>query len=187
MTKAKQQRHLNTVEAIERRGLDKHDVPVANVNATRNDYGLTEKQEIFAQCVAKGATLSDAYRAAYNAEGMTNNSINSNASALMDHTAVAARVKHLLQVRQEKSFALDAMRIRAHVFDRLMIESVDDENPAAARIRSLELLGKIDVVSMFKEQKGPAPDDTSDPAELEAKLRGALAKLLGDAKVIGGS
>lgn len=180
-------RHLNTVEAMEKRGLAKVSGEVVNPNATRNDYGLTDKQENFAQGVAKGLTLSDAYRNAYSAGEMTSTAINSEASRLMDHPAIASRVKWLLQVRQEKSFALDAARIRAHVFDRLMIESVEDDSPPAARIRALELLGKIDVVSMFKEQKGPAVDEHADPVELEAKLKAALGKLLGEAKVISNS
>ena len=180
-------RHLNTVEAIEKRGLAKPSGEVVDAGMTRNDYGLTEKQENFAQGVAKGLTLSDAYRNAYVVGEMSNSTINAEASRMMDHPSIAARIKWLLQVRQEKSFALDAMRIRAHVFDRLMIESVEDDSPPAARVRALELLGKIDVVSMFKEQKGPAPDEHADPVELEAKLKAALGKLLGEAKVIGSS
>ena len=140
--------------------------------------GLTEKQEAFARGVANGLTLAEAYRRAYDADEMTKASIYSEASRLMDHPAVAARARDLMTERMEKTHALDAKRIRQHVFDRLMIESVEDDNPPASRIRALELLGKIDVVSMFKEQKGEDPKGEDNVAELEAKLKQALARLV---------
>lgn len=148
--------------------------------ARANEWGLTEKMENFARMVANGSNLKEAYVSSYNAASMSTTSIYTEASKLMDHPSVAARVKMLMEERARKTHAIDAMRIRQHVFDRLMVESVDDENPPASRIRALELLGKIDVVSMFKEQKGPAKDDeTADPAELEAKLRGMLQRMFG--------
>lgn len=148
--------------------------------ARSNEWGLTEKMESYAQEVAKGASLKEAYVKSYDAGSMSTTSIYTEASKLMDHPAVAQRVRMLMEERAKKTHAIDAMRIRQHVFDRLMMESVDDENPPAARIRSLELLGKIDVVSMFKEQKGDAKDHSGDdPAELEAKLRGMLGKMFG--------
>jgi hypothetical protein len=143
-----------------------------------NEHGLTEKQEAFARGVANGLTLAEAYRRAYDAEEMKKGSIYTEASKLMDHPAVAQRAKALLDQRSQHTHALDAKRIRQHVFDRLMIESVEDESPPAARIKALELLGKIDVVSMFKEQKESPLGERLDVAELEAKLKQTLAKLI---------
>lgn len=186
-------RHANTEGALEARGLVGEAEGKALSSERQRDYartnewGCTEKQELFAQAVAKGSTLADAYRSSFNAANMTTASIYSEASKMMDKPHVAERVKVLLAVRQERTFAVDAKRIRQHVIDRLMVESVDEENPAAARVRSLELLGKIDFVSMFKEQKGPAIDERADPAVLEAKLKAMLERLVGlNAKVING-
>lgn len=56
---------------------------------------LTAKQEKFAQCVAGGMNQSDAYRAAYSAGGMKDNSINVKASQLMANGKVSVRVDEL--------------------------------------------------------------------------------------------
>lgn len=187
-------RHANTEGALADRGLLTEGEGKALASerqrdyARTNEFGLTEKQEMFAQAVSRGSTLADAYRASFNAVNMSQASVYSEASKMMDKPHVAERVKALLAVRQERTFAVDAKRVRQHVFDRLMIESVEDDNPPAARIRALELLGKIDVVSMFKEQKGPPIDDRADPAMLEAKLRNMLERMVGmNAKIINGS
>ena len=178
-------RHANTEGALEARGLvgEAEGKALAGERqrdyARTNEWGLTEKQELYAQGVAKGLTLSDAYRGAFNAENMSTASVYSEASKMMDKPHVAERVRALMALREERTFALDAKRIRQHVFDRLMIESVEDDSPPAARIKALELLGKIDVVSMFKEQRGPAVDERADPAVLEAKLKAHLERLIG--------
>lgn len=177
-------RHQNTIDAIVRRGLDKASEAEfvdsgRNTIARVNEFGLTEKQETFAQGVANGLTLKDAYEKAYDATNMKRGTVYAEASRMMDDPKIAARVRALMDIRLNKTHALDAMRIRQHVFDRLMEESVDDDSPPAARIRALELLGKIDVVGMFKEVKaGPKDDDEGNVAELEAKLKAALAKLI---------
>mgnify|MGYP003635203956 CR=1 FL=1 len=57
--------------------------------------GLTAKQEGFAQGVARGLTLSDAYRMAYDAEKMKDATIWTEASSLVDNPKVATRVSIL--------------------------------------------------------------------------------------------
>lgn len=56
---------------------------------------LTDKQEKFAQGIAKGLTQADAYREAYDCENMKPESIWSNASQLASDTKVAQRVEEL--------------------------------------------------------------------------------------------
>lgn len=56
---------------------------------------LTPKQDKFARCVAEGMTQADAYRAAYDAENMQDNSIYREASLLMSDPNIAQRVKEL--------------------------------------------------------------------------------------------
>src|SRR6478609_1822309 len=181
-------RHANTEDALASRGITEggevvKDVLIVdkgrNTIARVNEHGLTEKQELFAQAVAKGSTLEDAYRSAYDASSMANSTIYGEASRMMDLPHIAVRVKALLAIREERTHALDAKRIRQHVFDRLMVESIDEESPPAARIKALELLGKIDVVSMFKEQKGQVDDKLASVEALEAKLRTALQRMTG--------
>src|SRR6478736_4081569 len=149
------QRFKNTVKALESMAQDAEKQDEVRPLGRANQYGLTEKQEGYAQDVAKGATLSDAYRKNYDCDNMSTASVYTAASKLLDHPSVSSRVRSLMEIREKKTHAIDASRIRQHVFDRLMVESVDDGNPAASRIKALELLGKIDLVSMFKESKGP--------------------------------
>jgi hypothetical protein len=56
---------------------------------------LTEKQESFAQLIAGGSTQADAYREAYDAENMTNDSVHQEASRVIKNLKVATRVKQL--------------------------------------------------------------------------------------------
>jgi hypothetical protein len=58
---------------------------------------LTGKQLLFAQEVAKGSTLSDAYRTAYDSEKMSSKTINEKASLLMANDKIRTRVEELRQ------------------------------------------------------------------------------------------
>jgi hypothetical protein len=91
---------------------------------------------------------------------------------------IAARVNQLVMERQAKT-SLDAARIRQHVIERLHAESTDPDSPPAARVRALELLGKLDVVGAFRERVATEPAEAAPAdlaATLEAKLRAMLAK-----------
>lgn len=153
-------------------------VPLAKGQG-RNANGLTSKQEAFAVGVgARGETLAQAYRSAYDADNMTAATIHAEASRLMANPLVAARINALVREREAKS-SLDSARIRQHVIERLHIESSDPNNPPAARVRALELLGKLDTVGAFREratvEEAPAP--AKELAEtLQAKLKALLAK-----------
>jgi hypothetical protein len=145
----------------------------------RNQWGLTSKQEEFCQGVgSRGETLSAAYRAAYDASNMTPANVNNEAYKLMSRPEIAARVNALVRDKQARS-SHDAARIRQHVIERLHIESTDPDNPPTARVRALELLGKLDVVGAFRErvqaeQAAPMTEDLA--ATLEARLKALLAK-----------
>jgi hypothetical protein len=56
---------------------------------------LTDKQEKFAQGIAKGLTQADAYREAYDCENQKDETTWSNACRLMNNDKVIARVKEL--------------------------------------------------------------------------------------------
>jgi NH3-dependent NAD+ synthetase len=59
------------------------------------DVKLTAKQESFCQGIADGLGQADAYRMAYDADGMKDNTIYSKASVLMSDGKVTARVAEL--------------------------------------------------------------------------------------------
>ena len=145
----------------------------------KDGNGLTSKQEAFCQGVgSRGETLAGAYRAAYDAEGMSPAAVHVEACKLMANPAVAQRVNQLVRERQAKT-SLDAARIRQHVIERLHAESIDADSSPAARVRALELLGKLDVVGAFRERvatEDAAPAQADLAATLEARLRALLAK-----------
>lgn len=153
--------------------------------ARANEWGLTDKMESYALLVAKGSTLADAYRGSYNAEGMVESSIYSEASKLMDNPRVAARIKALMAQANERH-QVDAARIRRHVMDGLLRESVDfsDKSNASARIKALVALGNVDVVGMFREQKGKDAETVGDVDSLKAKLKVLLQEMTGIAPPI---
>lgn len=174
----------NTTDSLSRKGLDDGgEVGEAKGITRLNEHGLTAKQEEFARLVADNVSYSEAYRRVYSTEGMKPATVFSSASKLIDVPHVKARVKALINAKRERH-EIDAARVRRHVYERLMLESLDDESQASARIRALELLGKIDVVGMFKELKGPQKEDEGDPAVLEERLRSALQKMFGVAPPI---
>jgi len=126
-------------------------VPLAK-GSGKDANGLTAKQEAFCQGVgARGETLAAAYRAAYDTSGMAPATVHNEAFKLMTRQEIAARVNTLVREKQANA-SHDAARIRSHVIERLHSESVNPDNPPAARVRALELLGKLDVVGAFRER-----------------------------------
>jgi hypothetical protein len=139
---------------------------------------LSPRQEGFAQLVARGETLSDAYRATYRAGGKAK-SINEAASKLARLAKVRARIDELLK-QVEAAMHRDAVAIRRHVFSGLMKESRNDEAKPSERISALIALGKIDVVSMFREVHTALVPDERRPEEVEHELRSKLRELFRD-------
>src|SRR4051794_5553624 len=115
----------------------------------RNANGLTVKQELFAQFLARGENLSDSYREAYASTGNAK-TVNESASRLWQKPEIRARVEALCQ-RQSAEMMRDSIAIRRDVFSRLLAESQKMENKGSERIAALVALGKIDTVGMFRE------------------------------------
>jgi len=67
------------------------------MGAPRILNGLTIKMDGFANGVASGLSLSDAYRAAYNVDSMKDTTVQHNASLLNNDPKVTARINTLLQ------------------------------------------------------------------------------------------
>jgi phage terminase small subunit len=118
---------------------------------------LTLKQENFiAAYLANGGNATDAYRQAYDCSAMTDKSINENASKLLRNAKVAPR----LQVLQEQA-ATKAVLNRAWVLERLMrnADAAKAANDYTASNKALELLGKVDELSMFVERSNVQSDN----------------------------
>ena len=76
------------------------------------DAKLTAKQEAFAQGIADGLGQADAYRTAYDADGMKDSTIYSKASVLMSDGKVAARVAELKAQVAEKQLWTREMSVK---------------------------------------------------------------------------
>ena len=136
--------------------------------------GLTVRQEAFAQSVASGSTLSDAYRAAYTTDNMKPSTLWTEASATMRLPKITRRVEELVAVNDAAALH-DAEERRRLVITGLMREA-ESADSAHARIRALELLGKTAGVDLFTTRTEQVKADRT-VAEVEAELAKLLRKL----------
>ena len=77
------------------------------------DNKLTAKQEAFAQAIADGMGQAAAYRSAYDAENMKDDSIYPLASKLISSTKIATRVAELKSQLQNKQLWSREMSVKA--------------------------------------------------------------------------
>lgn len=142
-----------------------------------NARRLTGKREAFAIAVAEGLSLTDAYRRAFDIRPRTKaKSVWEAASRLASDSNVSTRVRELKAKVEER--AVDTIEAqRQAVVARLWAEATDLENPAACRIRALELLGRTGALRLFEEQVAVSVE-MSLPA-MQAKLERRLQLLVG--------
>ena len=139
-------RHLRVVAST---GDDTQAKPKTRVRTAPNVLtGLTDKQEAFAQAVASGSNLSDAYRSSYEASGMADSTIWTQASLLLSNQKVTARLM-VLNSEKEQQRRMMAVSRAERVLQRL--ESLADSALAeSVRVRANELLGKT--AGLFTDQ-----------------------------------
>jgi len=146
------------------------------LSVVRDADRLTAKQEAFAQQVAEGAILSDAYRDCYAAENMADRTVWTEACRLASNPKVATRIK-AIQTERESDQRVIRLRREEYVLKRLASEAENAETDGA-RVRSLELLGKS--VGLFTDKVEIEQDGDKSAAELERDLEKRLRDLLGD-------
>jgi phage terminase small subunit len=137
---------------------------------------LTGKQSGFVQAILKGANQSDAYREAYNAENMSASTIWNEASKLFANPKVSARIK-AGQARQEEVAVHSGAALRLHV-EKELFDLTTKAETDQARLRALELLGKLDKVGAFTERVEQVGHDAS-PEDLQSELEAKLQKAFG--------
>lgn len=69
----------------------------------KNEHGLTQQQEAFAQTLVKGGTQSAAYRSAYRVARMTAKQVHEEASKLAAHPKVRQRMASLQAAAADRS------------------------------------------------------------------------------------
>jgi len=140
--------------------------------------GVTAKEDAFARAVVlDGKSLSDAYRASHHADTMAPATVWRKASLVAARGRVRARMD-ALRAEKDRQTCDDAEVTRRYVIERLMHESLHALQ-ASARIRALELLGKLDFVGMFRERREVEVADERSSEEIEAELLCRLKALVG--------
>ena len=139
---------------------------------------LTSKQEHFCQMVAKGETLTDAYRQAYDVSAKTKPStVWTNASKLAtENTKVSLRIKAITEEITARK-RTDDDRLKIFVLDRLKTEAMEADSDSA-RVASLTQLGRS--IGMFSDRV--ETDNVADRSagEIEADIQRRLASILGE-------
>ena len=132
---------------------------------------ITEKQTAFADCVARGMTLSDSYRKAYNAGHMANSTIHANACRLGANSKVITMVDQvLLEMADEKRISQLSNRVK--VLNKLT-ELMDDKTaPKAVQLNAAVWLGKTDALfTDVQETKDTTQDLDAIDKEISARIK----------------
>ena len=149
---------------------------------TRNDAGLTPKQERFARAYVEGGKASEAYRVAYDAGNMKPATVWTEASLLLGNPKVAARVERLNAEIEEKN-RLNADRLREIVRTGLLNEAQTAES-ASARIAAFKLLGELTDVQAFGPQRIETEQKITTAKQAADQLDDALTAALTDPNVV---
>jgi len=143
-----------------------------------NENGLTRKQQAFAEAVARGASISDAYRQAFDAGNMKAATIRKRASELMTRGEVRGLVERLVAA-ENRSVAVQTTGDREMLLTHLRAWAKGEKDATQVQLRAAELLGKAcglyrEVVEDHRERPAQAV-----AAELEARLAGLMERVNG--------
>jgi len=138
---------------------------------------LTGKQIRFCQAVANGSTLCDAYRAAYQAQRMSQNSVYCAASKLMAHPKITQKVEQL-EAQQSRVLTALGMSDKDRVLSKLrtLLENAEGTPAETVMLRAADLLGKS--VGLYRDVVETVDERTSNDIadEIQARLTAALTR-----------
>ena len=150
------------------------------MNAHKNKYGLTPKQENFANEYMRLGSASDAYRSAYNADGMTNATIHVEASKLLNSPKITMRLKTLSGEKEEKQ-RLESVSLRERIISGLLIEA-EGASSDSARVQAWTQLGRT-LPNFFAPEKQEV-DQKMVVKHAEKDLEKAVTDALADQNVV---
>jgi hypothetical protein len=101
---------------------------------------LTAKQEAFAQAIADGMGQADAYRMAYDAEGMKDNTIYPLASKLMNNNKVATRVSELKALTADKQLWTREMSVKGLIQAYRIAQEAKTSTGMTAAVKELNVM-----------------------------------------------
>jgi ribosomal protein S17E len=138
-----------------------------------NRNGVSPKQSAFAGFVADGDSYTEAYRKAYDADKMTDQTVWNASSRLAKNEKVAAYITALKKNDEVATQAHEQLS-KEWILQRLQGEAENNKNPAATRVRALELLGKTS--GLFDESTHITFENRT-PEDVEKELVEKLAVL----------
>ncbi len=144
-------------------------------NSRQGKGNLTVKQMEFAKAVAKGGTLVDAYRHAYETKTRNVSTISGKASMLASLPKIQSVIVSL-RAEEEASALLDGPETGRLVVEFLRKTMAKDAAKDADRIRAAELLGKTHFTALFREITETVSVQRTD-AEVKAELLQRLGRL----------
>ena len=98
---------------------------------------LTEKQEIFVRRLLEGESQAQAYRAAYDTAGMSDDSVYTEASRLARKAEVRRRLEQLR--RELEAAAIASARERLE----LLTQIIRGERPVGDKLKAVDLMNKM--------------------------------------------
>ena len=109
----------------------------------KNKYNLTPKQEAFCHAYMKLGSVSDAYREAFNSDGMKASSIRVEGSRLLDNPNVSLRLE-MLRGEKEKKNSLESVSLRDRIIQGLLAEAegLGMDTTASSRVTAWKILGQ---------------------------------------------
>ena len=137
---------------------------------------LTTKQKGFIRDVALGKPKAQAYRDNYDTKANPK-VVGNNAHNLSVKSGIASEIEAFKVAIEAQSYQSSA-HLKAFIMHQLTLHALNEDNPPASRIRSLELLGKTYDVGLFEDRKVVTTINQS--SEVKTKLIAQIKSLLGN-------
>jgi len=134
---------------------------------------ITAKQTAFADCVASGMTISNAYREAYDAENMAASTIHANACRLAVNSKIEARVAEQVALKADER-RIDSLSNRVKVMNKLTALMNDTKMPGSVQLNAAVWLGKTD--AMFTDVT-ETNEPSKDPAIIARQIQDRIKEL----------
>lgn len=141
--------------------------------------GVTAKEEAFAQQVAKGASLADAFRLSHDAADMKEETLWVQAVRVNSRDRVRQRVATLLDAQQAETLH-DKRRAAAWALKLLEREATQGDT-AGARVAAIQTVMRYH--AMLTDRTETEVTDTTTTEEMRQQLAEALAALAAPVKI----
>jgi len=105
-----------------------------------SDVKLTAKQEAFCQAIADGLGQADAYRMAYDAEGMKDSTVYPKASRMMNEGKIRARIEELKAQVADKQLWTREMSVKGLIQAYRIAQEAKTSTGMTAAVKELNVM-----------------------------------------------